>query len=161
LGEGGGGESMLLTFAHTRRTWPWGGGESDSGRRACASVRAPGPNDRLSVGGQPRPPAPSTVYASSVRHATVKSSPIARTVPSQVHPAAQRRLSPTALALPRRRRPRFSPLVRSLLLVPPTRALHQRRGGLGVSPRGRTHPQAPILFPRPRGHVPVLQVTPQ
>jgi hypothetical protein len=93
LGASGGGESMLLGFAHTRRAGPCGSSESDSGRPACGSVRAPGPNDRLSVWNQPRSHAPGTVYASSVRHATNQSPPIERTVPSQVHPAAQRRLS--------------------------------------------------------------------
>src|SRR5262249_19181953 len=71
-------------------------------RPACVSVRAPGPNDRLSVGNRPRSPAPPTVYASSVRHALVKSPPSERTVPSQVHPAAPRRLSPTTLTPPPR-----------------------------------------------------------
>src|SRR5262249_29626319 len=52
-GEGGG-ERMLLAFAYTRRAGPCGCGKSDSGRPACVSVRAPGPNDRLSVGNQPR-----------------------------------------------------------------------------------------------------------
>src|SRR5262249_51509925 len=60
-------------------------------------VRAAGQNDRLSVWNQPRSEAPCTLYASSVWHATSKSPPIERTVPSQVHPAAQRRLFPTSL----------------------------------------------------------------
>src|SRR5262245_39529880 len=84
LGEGGDGERMLLP---SPRPGPLGrarGSDSASGRLACASVRAPGPNDRLSVGDRPRPPAPSTVYASSVRHATSKSPSIERTVPGQV-----------------------------------------------------------------------------
>ena len=76
-------------------------GSKRCGRLACVAVRAPGPNDRLSVWNQPRSHAPCTVYASSVRHATNKSLPIERTVPSQVHPAAQRRLSPTSLSPPR------------------------------------------------------------
>ena len=82
------------------------GGAKPSGRLACLSVRAPGPNDRLSVWNQPRSQAPCTLYASSVWHATNKSPPLERTVPSQVHPAAQRRLSPTWLAPLRPRRPR-------------------------------------------------------
>src|SRR5262245_22464467 len=120
LGEGGGGERMLRTFADTRRTGPRGGDKSDSGRLVCASVRAPGPNNRLSVGDLPRSPAPVTVYASSVRHTTSQSPPIERTVPSQDHPAAQRRLSPTPLAsLPRRQRPR---ILSSLVRVCPRQA---------------------------------------
>src|SRR5262245_8962297 len=70
-----GGARMLLAFAHTRRARPCRHGESDSGRLACASVRAPGPNDRLSVWDPPRSQAPCTVYASSVRHASTTSSP--------------------------------------------------------------------------------------
>jgi hypothetical protein len=93
---------MLLDLPPTRHAAPCGGGESDSGRPACIAVRAPGPNDRPSVWDQPRSQAPCTVYASSVRHASSKNSPIERTVPSQVHPAAQRQPSPTALAPPQR-----------------------------------------------------------
>src|SRR5579871_4746651 len=106
LGEGGGGERMLLGLSHTRYPGPYNGGPSDSRRRACVSVRAPGPNDRLSVGNRPRFHPPCTVYASSVRHAINKSPPIERTVPSQVHPAAQRRLSLTSLGSRQRRCPR-------------------------------------------------------
>src|SRR6516162_5922265 len=108
LGEGGG-ERMLLPFTPRRRAGPCRGSESDSGRLACASVRAPGPNDRLSVGDRLRSPAPCTVYAQGVRHAVTESPPIERTVPSQVHPAAQRRLSPTALDSPPPRRSRRAP----------------------------------------------------
>src|SRR5262249_5064047 len=63
LGEGGG-ERMLLPFTPTQFAWPCGLGESDSGWPACVSVRAPGPNDRLSVWNLPRSQAPPTVYAS-------------------------------------------------------------------------------------------------
>jgi hypothetical protein len=59
-------------------------------------------NDRLSVGDQPQSPAPYTVYASSVRHAVRQGPPIERTVPSQEHPAAQRRPFPTSLPPPPR-----------------------------------------------------------
>src|SRR5262245_58658249 len=79
---GGGGRPVIV--AMERHASPTGRGASTSGRLACVSVRAPGPNDRLSVGDRPRPPAPSTVYASSVRHATSKSPSIERTVPGQV-----------------------------------------------------------------------------
>src|SRR5262245_55313264 len=104
-----------------------GRGASDSGRLACVSVRAPGPNDRLSVGDRPRSPAPYTVYASSVRHATSKGRPIERTVPSQVHPAAQRRPSPTALA-------------------PPSGGAHALLSPLQIAPVDCTHPR---LTPAP------------
>jgi hypothetical protein len=75
LTPGGGGRrraKMLLRFVHTRLAWRCGRGESDSGRLACSAVRAPGPDDRLSVGSQPRLPAPSTVYAQGVRHAEIE-----------------------------------------------------------------------------------------
>src|SRR5262249_11692662 len=74
--------------------------QAASARLACPSVRAPGPNNRLSVGDLPPSPAPSAVSASSARHAPSKRPPLERTVPSQVHPAAPRRLSPTALDSP-------------------------------------------------------------
>lgn len=117
LGEGGG-KRMLLDFAPGRLR-PCGASPSAFGRLASASVRAPGPNDRLSVWDPPRPQAPGTVYASSVRHASSKSPPIERTVPSQVHPAAQRRLSPTSLGPPA--------AAAALLTPPPPSALPSTR----------------------------------
>src|SRR5262249_59809938 len=69
--------ALSILAPNTRLAWPWGGGESDPGRRACVSVRAPSPNDRLSVWDPPRAQAPATVYASTVRHATNKSLPTA------------------------------------------------------------------------------------
>jgi hypothetical protein len=60
-------QGRRFDFTHTRRAGPSDRGGSVPGRPACASVRAPGPNDGLSVGDQPQSPAPYTVYASSVR----------------------------------------------------------------------------------------------
>jgi hypothetical protein len=54
VGESGGGERMLLGITHARLAVPRSGGLSDSGRLTCVSVRAPGPNDRLSVWNRPR-----------------------------------------------------------------------------------------------------------
>src|SRR5262249_60774931 len=80
----------------------------------------------------------------------------------QRHPAAPRRLPPSALASPHRP-PRF------LLLPPPFvpprtggRALGKRGGGhLGVPPRRRTDAQLPVLPLGTLGHLPPPQVTPQ
>jgi len=148
-------------FTHTRRAAPSDSGGSVPGRPACVSVRAPGPNDRLSVWNLPRSHAPTTVYASSVRHAISKSSPIERTVPSQDHPAAQRRLSPTSLTPPQRRRPRLLTLRSASVAFATSHALDQRGRSLGVPPRRRTHRQPPVLLLGPRRQLPLLDVTPQ
>src|SRR5262249_17822921 len=71
LGEGGGGERMLFVFPFTLGAAA-PGSSSCLWSAACFWVRAPGPNDRLSVGDRKQPPAPCTVYASSVRHASIK-----------------------------------------------------------------------------------------
>src|SRR5262249_13059249 len=138
-------------------------GECLSGRLACASVRAPGPNDRLSVWNLPRSQAPSTVYASSVRHACTESPPIERTVPSQVHPAAQRRPSPTTLPPPRPLRPPLLNISPASFLssTRPPRRLRRRGRRLGVTPRRRVPPQPPVLLPGAFRHLPVLHQTPQ
>src|SRR5262249_15016420 len=78
-GDGGRRRGKSARLANPRRAGPCGRGKSVSGRLAYVSVRPPGPNDRLSVWGQPRPQAPSTLYASSVRHTSGESPPIERT----------------------------------------------------------------------------------
>jgi hypothetical protein len=45
---------FFCPFAHTPSAWPCGVGPSAFGRLACVSVRALGPNDRLSVWNLPR-----------------------------------------------------------------------------------------------------------
>src|SRR5262245_25581326 len=128
---------------------------------ACASVRAPGPDDRLSVGGRPRPPAPYAVYASGVRHASSKGPSIERTVPSQVTRRQNDGPYRPRLALPRRLTPRRRyPLpVGSRGHAAPFSG--QRRGGLGVPPPRRIDPQAPALPPGPFGPLAAPQVAPQ
>src|SRR5262245_54866249 len=137
-GEGGG-ERMLLPSPTPGQLARTKGCDCASGRLACASVRAPGPNDRLSVGDRPGSPAPSTVYALSVRHATSKSPSIERTVPGQVTRRQNDGPYRPRWAHPRRRAPRRRclPSVGCGGHAPPLS--RQRRGGLGVPPRRRIH----------------------
>src|SRR5262249_56307630 len=153
--------SRRFDFTHRRHAGPWDRGASATRRPACVAVRAPGPNDRLSVGDQPPSPAPYTVYASSVRHAVRKGPPIERTVPSQDHPAAPRRPFPTSLPPPPRQRPRLLSRRGSSVRSSTRGPIRQRRRCLGMAPRRRIHPQPPILFLGAFRQFPLLHVPPQ
>src|SRR5262249_37958501 len=149
---------LLRAYATWLAVWRW---SKRLRSVACNSVRAPGPNDRLSVGNPRRFPAPCTVYAASVRHASSKSSPLERTVPSQVHPAAPRRLSPTSLDPPPRQSARLGPprfvVLRSsrplgaLTLLRPRRRPASRAAAPSNPPAdARPSPGPPPALPRAR-----------
>src|SRR5262249_7387808 len=161
-GGGGGGKACSAApSTRVRRLARWW--QTPSGRLACLAVRARRPDDRLSVGDPPRSPAPSTVYAPGVRHAIFQSPPIERTVPSQDHPAAQRRLSPTWLTPPQPSRPRLILLRRSVRYAARRVDALDRRGRccFRVPPGRRADAQAPVLLGRSGGQLAVLDVAPQ
>src|SRR5262249_23057901 len=153
---------LSSTAFFSRRRAPRCGPDTSPRSAGVSSARAQRPDYRLSVRDRPRPQAPFTVYALGVRHASIESPPIERTVPSQGSPGG-RTAALSDLTGPHRcgaAAPSASPANRSCL--PSTRASHRRRpppGGL--APCRRVHRQAPVLRRRPLRPLAPLQVAPQ
>src|SRR5262249_33977497 len=85
---------LSSTAFFSRRRAPRCGPDTSPRSAGVSSARAQRPDYRLSVRDRPRPQAPFTVYALGVRHASIESPPIERTVPFPAHPAAERRPPP-------------------------------------------------------------------
>jgi len=153
LGEGGDGERRLLDSIPQATRSPVSPWEQRFRSAACISVRAPGPNDRLSVGARC---GPGTLYRIRLGRPARQR--------SRAHPSNERCLS----RFTRRQngdslRPRWLPhsggarpaLLPAAVLVGPGHvgvALHDyglRGGLLRVAPCRRVHQQPPVLLLRP------------